>query len=260
MSTPREVAATILSDKKQGTTLPTRIEGIVDSVSNLELECVSTERLFEGRLELVAGTPTIFLNVRNYGMTHVRARFTLGHELGHFYLHRHMLRPGHPIHDAKVGFDEDLPTIEREANEFSSELILPTPPVKNHLRGKIVTLEFVEQLARQAQASLPATAIRIAGLSSASLCFFWQSDSTIQWSAPTSAWRASKLLSSGWRGKMPVGSHAAATNGSFEPREVHQGVWQPKHQLNTSLIESALRTTHGRLILVVNPRADVLEW
>lgn len=259
MPTPREIAATILSDKKQGATLPTRLDGIVDSISHLEVECVSTEKQFEGRLELVAGTPTIFLNVRNYGLTHVRARFTLGHELGHFYLHRHMLRPGHPIHDAKLSFADDLPTIEREANEFSSELILPTAPVKNYLRGKIITLDFLDQLAKLAQASAPATAIRLADLSTASFCFYWQSDSVIQWSAPTAAWRASKHPSSAWRGKMPVGSHAAETEDSFEPREVHPGVWHSKHQSNSPLIESALRTNHGRLMLVVNPMADVLE-
>ncbi len=259
MPTAREIAATVLSDKKQGTQFPTDLQRIVASIGNLELECLQTDKRFEGRLELCCGKPTIFLNIGTYGLAHARTRFTLGHELGHFFLHRRMLRPGHPIHDAVVSHSEDLPAFEREANEFSSELLLPTTLVKRELLGKLVTLELVDGLARAASASIPASAIKVADLSTASLCFFWEADGTIQWTAPTAAWRSSKHPSSSWRNRMPVGSYTSSTTDSFEAREVAPGVWHPNHQSNDPLIESALRTNHGRLTMVFNPHLEPIE-
>lgn len=259
MLTPRDIAATVLGDKKQGTKFPTDLQRIVASIGNLELECLETDKRFEGRLELCGGKPTIFLNLGPYGIAHPRTRFTLGHELGHFFLHRHMLRTGHPIHDAVVSYAEDLPEFEREANEFSSELLLPTTLVKKSLLGKIVTLELVDGMAKAASASVPAAAIKVADLSTASLCFFWEDGGKIQWTAPTAAWRSSKHPSSAWRNQMPLGSYVAATDGSFDAREVPPGVWHPNHQARDPLVESALRTNHGRLIMVSNPNLDLIE-
>lgn len=73
------------------------------------------------------------------------------------------------------------------------------------------------------------------------------------------AWRSSKHPSSAWRGRMPAGSYVAAASDSFEPREVAPGVWHPKHQSNDPLVESALRTNHGRLIMVFNPHLESIE-
>lgn len=259
MPTPREIAATVLGDKKQGSLFPTDLQRIVASIGNLELECLQTDKRFDGRLELCGGKPTIFLNLGPYGIAHPRTRFTLGHELGHFFLHRHMLRPGHPIHDAVVSHSEDLPEFEREANEFSSELLLPTGLVKKSLLGKIVTIELVDGLAKAAAASVPAAAIKVADLATASFCFFWEEEGNIQWTAPTAAWRSSKHPSSAWRGRMPAGSYVAAASDSFDPRKVAPGVWHPKHQSNDPLVESALRTNHGRLIMVFNPHLEPIE-
>ena len=253
---PQAIAATILADKRQGTKFPTNLEAIVSSTSNLELECVDVPQQFEGRIELCRNTPTIFLNLQGRRFDHPRTRFTLGHELGHFFLHRAMLRSGKPIHDAIIGFGEDLPQIEREANEFSSELLLPPPLVKSFLSGNILTIERIGELSELAKASLQATAIKVATLSSSMSCFFWQSGEAIQWSAPTQAWRASKHPSSSWRNRLPESSHIASTDESFEAREVPRVAWHPNAWTTAPLYESALRTPYGRLVLVVDPSTD----
>lgn len=77
--TSQAIAATILADKRQGTTFPTDLEAIVSSTRNLELERVDVPQQFEGRIELCRNTPTIFLNLHGRRFDHPRTRFTLGH-------------------------------------------------------------------------------------------------------------------------------------------------------------------------------------
>lgn len=91
-------------------------------------------------------------------------RFTIGHELGHYFL------PGHPeeiqklapIHLSRAGFTQGGASIEIEADHFSSGLLMPSPLVKNVLLNGPIGLEGVLTLAEQSQCSLTASAIRAA--------------------------------------------------------------------------------------------------
>lgn len=76
-----------------------------------------------GKVALVNGTPHIYCNGAD---PTVRQRFTIAHEIGHLAL-------GH-VSDAQAQHREDpasnfsagpLPPIEREANAFAAELLMP---------------------------------------------------------------------------------------------------------------------------------------
>ena len=67
----------------------------------------------------------------NSGHFHKRKRFTLAHEIGHFVLHKitgvHM--------DSKIFLRQEAPTsqdikIEREANQFAAELLMPEDEIR----------------------------------------------------------------------------------------------------------------------------------
>lgn len=91
-------------------------------------------------------------------------RFTIAHELGHFFL------PGHPevihemggAHMSRAGFAGPAVSIEVEADHFASGLLLPTSLVRRHLSDEPIGLEGIESLASVSCCSLTASAIRTA--------------------------------------------------------------------------------------------------
>lgn len=255
--TINEIAQTIVHDKDQGRRFPTDLLRLKQD-EDLELVTLDSSRAFDGRFELFRGKPTIFLNLYRRGLDDPRVRFTLGHELGHFFLHRNLLRRGGAFHDEKIVFGEHLKTVEREANTFSAECILPKRLVRDRLDGRVLDIRLVDRIATEAKASLQATAIRLASATADRLCFFWEEDGAIQWPAPSDDWKHSMYRWSGWKGAIPPKSAAATSADSFEEREVNFQVWCPNSPERAEpLYESALRTTYGRLILVVDdPPAD----
>lgn len=91
-------------------------------------------------------------------------RFTVGHELGHYYL------PGHPdeilklapLHVSRAGFTQGATPIEIEADHFSAGLLMPRKLVRETLRGHRIGLEGIQGLADEALCSTTASAIRAA--------------------------------------------------------------------------------------------------
>src|SRR3989442_9325036 len=84
---------------------------------------------FDGLLEHRHGRFHIYANLNRIDHTDSpRARFTLGHELGHYFIdeHRNALAEGlAPSHPSICEYESDLP-VEREADHFSSNLLMPT--------------------------------------------------------------------------------------------------------------------------------------
>lgn len=82
---------------------------------------------FDARIKYVRSERTfiLFYKEARYGPTEGRVRFTLGHELGHYYIPRHrahLLRG--ESHNSVTDFRSRNP-FEEEADEFSSALLMP---------------------------------------------------------------------------------------------------------------------------------------
>lgn len=91
-------------------------------------------------------------------------RFTIGHELGHYFLDGHpdeILKHA-PLHISRAGFTEGSSSIEIEADHFSSGLLMPTGLVRQALDRNQVGLTGIERLALESECSLTASAIRAA--------------------------------------------------------------------------------------------------
>ena len=104
---------------------------------------------------------------RTAGDHHPRTRFSIGHELDHYFLSAHrafLMRTG-TAHRSSAEFRNNL-FVEREADAFASGLLLPAhafEPAVND--GGELSLSRVKRLADRFQASLIATAIRAVRLS-----------------------------------------------------------------------------------------------
>lgn len=88
-----------------------------------------------------------------------RQRFTAGHELGHWMYDRQRMA----IVCTSEMMDSSWQTssIEKRANEFSANLLLPRRLLRGKVLGRDVTFEVVADIASEFQTSLTATAIKI---------------------------------------------------------------------------------------------------
>ncbi len=141
---------------------------------------------FDGALELAGGAFHIHINRTRCG--HVdsdRTRFTLGHELGHFFIdeHRQALQSGAAPHGSTCGMFDNADTPEEmEADLFAANLLMPPsrflPSVP---RGKS-PLEAILSLAAKFKSSLTATAIHYASIAADRCAIIrWNADGTFAW-------------------------------------------------------------------------------
>ena len=249
-----EVATRILSDKGQGLSFPTQLDALL-MAEFVEVEFLATDACFEGCTKLVDRCPTIFVNEGGRGQSDGRVRFTFAHEIGHYFLHRRLIRRGHEFVDQSISQAGDsTDELERDANDFASEVLLPSPLVQRFLRGSIIGLDVIEKLSQEARTSLQATSIKVARESSSRFCIFLERGGLVRWSAPSDDWIHSKLPWSRWHGESPpTGSQTIATTGSFTETETARRVWHPNDRVDDGVVfESALETMFGRLILVID--------
>src|SRR5216683_1614306 len=88
-----------------------------------------------------------------------RRRFTAGHELGHWMKDRGQSAFG--CSDTQIESEWTLNNPETRANRFASDLLLPLSMFVPLAEGRGLTLDTVEDLARQFQMSKSATAVRL---------------------------------------------------------------------------------------------------
>ena len=145
---------------------------------------------FDGMLEHAGGRFHVFCNVDRVGPRDApRARFTLAHELGHYYIdeHRNALLAGRaPAHGSQC--DHESPILaEREADHFAANLLMPAGRFAPKAKAATPGLEGVLRLAGAFGTSLTSTAIRYAACDPLPCA-------AIKWDWSGAAW---KVLSSG---------------------------------------------------------------
>ncbi|GIK76329.1 MAG: ImmA/IrrE family metallo-endopeptidase [Acidobacteria bacterium] len=130
--------------------LPVPIEDIADSHVGLLVRDVEDMTTAPGCPEvgadgsisglLLAGDREIWVNAAEAREWPPRRRFTIGHELGHWFLHRDAQRSlfcRHGTVDPDGGVTAGRPPldpIEEEANWFAASLLMPADLVRRHYR------------------------------------------------------------------------------------------------------------------------------
>ena len=161
MLSPIEKHAIEVLDALAIKTLPVDVFQIARR-EKIQLCPIKADDKFLGRIEFHPEVNRFLLFYpENRFLQNGRLRFSLGHELAHYYLPEHHahLRAGH-FHNSKPGFICEK-GMEREADEFSAALLLPGSEMKARLRKhNFLTLTQVLKLAEDAKTSRECAAIR----------------------------------------------------------------------------------------------------
>lgn len=122
---------------------------------------------FDGLLEHKAGRFHVYANLQRLkARDSGRARFTLAHELGHFFIddHRRALASGRtPSHPSLTDYQSRNP-VEQEADFFASHLLMPSGPFSRAAKKHQLGLDAVLALREQFGTSITSTAIRFTQL------------------------------------------------------------------------------------------------
>ena len=149
---------------------------------------------FDGLLEQRKGRFHIYCNLDRVGQPNSgRARFTLAHELGHYFIdeHRNALAAGlAPSHPSFAEYESTL-LVEREADHFASNLLLPEPRFRRASRGKAPGFSSILHLAEAFGTSITSTALRYVKLDLVPCALFKWHGTSVQWKwLSTEAFRA----------------------------------------------------------------------
>jgi hypothetical protein len=137
---------------------------------------------FDGALirarEVPVGVIVIRKSIRETG----RKNFTLAHEIGHFLL------PGHDQADlvctkSDIGnWGGGYKEVEREADEFAAELLMPATLVQRIIGSSAPSLELIQRTAHRFHTSLSAAAWRYCDLAKEPCAVVWSKEGRIDWS------------------------------------------------------------------------------
>lgn len=121
----------------------------------------------------------------NQGIELTRKRFTIAHELGHFMLHSKESQLNFCLIENFKYFYEYLSPNEKEANIFVGELLMPQGLFTAAIGKSTPSIQKVQELAKEFQTSLTATAIRYMELCSFTCAVVFSKDGKIKWFKPS---------------------------------------------------------------------------
>jgi Zn-dependent peptidase ImmA (M78 family) len=139
---------------------------------------------FDGMLEYQNKRFHIYSNLsRSERFDSPRARFTFAHELGHYFIdeHRNALASGFAPAHASVCEYESESLIEREADCFASNLLMPPSFFQHKAKASRIGLESIMKLREYFNTSMTSTAVRYVQLGLAPCIMIMWSGETINW-------------------------------------------------------------------------------
>jgi hypothetical protein len=167
-------------------------------------------------------------------------RFTIGHELGHYLLHRKKYPNGIHCDEAAVdGRTGEL--VEQEANTFSATLLMPLDDFKRRISAKDVpSFEHLSSCAAQYDVSLTAAMLRWLRYTERRAIMIVSTDGFVNWAwSSEPAFKSGRFIRtrSGPPYALPPGSGAASGSFSEELKSGIQhsaGVWfdEPVRELS----------------------------
>lgn len=171
-----------------------------------------------------------------------RINFTLGHEFGHYLLHRSIrdeFRCGQPdILDYNSAASKKQ---ESEANQFASYLLMPVDDFRAQIKGHSITLELLGHCADRYGASLTAAALKwLEFTEEAALLVVADSDDFICWSySSQSARKLCAYIAPGTPvPQLALDNLRGGLDTKNRVRRVNVGVWHPTIEAEESVILS----------------------
>ncbi|CAG9258083.1 conserved hypothetical protein [Burkholderia diffusa] len=112
-----------------------------------------------------------------------RANFTIGHEFGHYVLHRTREDAFRCSQSATLGLEAKA--IEREADLFASYLLMPIDDFRAQVKGRHITLDVLGECAARYEVSLTAAILKWIDFTEHSAIIVFAREGMIHW------WRGS---------------------------------------------------------------------
>jgi IrrE N-terminal-like domain len=128
----------------------------------------------------VGGRILVKRNIRE----ETRKRFTAAHEIGHFLLHEDSDSISCGVKDIANWTNVEV-NPEHEADEFASELLLPSAEVKSLIGTQWPSLQLVSDIAREFDASLMAAIRKYCDVATQSCAAVWIEGSRVRWFSPS---------------------------------------------------------------------------
>ena len=122
-----------------------------------------------------------------------RINFTLGHELGHYLLHRHLAPEGFRCSSRDMlDWKSEHDQIEAQANTFASFLLMPLDDFREQIRSQAITMALMRHLADRYEVSITAAILKWLGITDKRAMIVVSKDGFIDW-----AWGSKRLFKSG---------------------------------------------------------------
>jgi hypothetical protein len=197
---------------------PVDVSQIADLEGIILVPVTKSEPLF-GRIEYHAAVERFLLfhhDTQGSFMGEWQVRFSIGHELGHYYIpeHRHALMAGR-AHSSTPGFVCDV-SLEREADIFAATILIPSAALVGIVGRNQLALQKIESLARSCNTSDVAAAIRATRASEETAVAVLSRGSQVLFAAASDEARA---LGFGWVERIPETSATAMSRTSPHPNE-----------------------------------------
>jgi len=210
---------------------------------------------FHGRIEYLVevGTFVIYYPSLSFNQYPARCRFSIAHELGHYYIpvHREMLMTG-CSHYSTEGFTHK-DAIERQADTFAAALLIPSAELKRRMgkRG-FLGLHHILTLADDCNASIQATAFRYTRFAKEPhLAFVSENDKVLY------CFASEEARAMGYRTlrcqTVPADSATkkAVSSLKIEEGKTESQFWFPEHRSNAELWEESVRLGNSTKVLTV---------
>lgn len=142
---------------------------------------------FTGMLQYEDKFFDIFINLDKVkNKKYSRARFTLAHELGHYFIdnHRNVLKKG-----LSLSYDKDLHyysnnPIEKEANHFATNLLMPRERFTRMASSMDIGIIAVKNIAKEFKTSITSTAIQYQNLIKRPCgLLYWDKNQEFKWNS-----------------------------------------------------------------------------
>jgi hypothetical protein len=189
-----------------------------------------------------------------------RINFTLGHELGHYFLHRNTSDHFQCGQGDMLDYDSVASRkLEGEANKFASFLLMPIPDFKVQIASEEISLELLGHCANRYGTSFTATALKWIEFTDEAAVLVIAREGFICWSYPSdSARRRGVYLPHGTPvPQVSLDNLARVTGARNNTARVPAGVWHPMLEGQESIILSD--RFEMAIFLVTFPLANLVE-
>ncbi|WP_197491387.1 ImmA/IrrE family metallo-endopeptidase [Methylomonas methanica] len=171
-----------------------------------------------------------------------RINFTLGHEFGHYLLHRKLREEFQCGQGDMLDYEStESKQLESEANKFASYLLMPINDFKEQIQGQAVTLDLLGHCAERYGTSFTATALKWLEFTEKAALLVVARDDFICWSYPSKlARKRGAYLQPG----TPVPQSALDRLNYIDTKRVNQsyrvsqGIWHSEMEAEESVIIS----------------------